>query len=91
MWTPFAWWATLGALLVSAAAYWAALQATGAYGDLLRSVFDLHRFALYEQAHWPLPPAPAGEETHGEAFSAYLFRGAVSGDVRFTHNGEEQD
>lgn len=91
VWTPFAWWATLGALLVSAAAYWAALQAVGAYGDLLRSAFDLHRFALYEQAHWPLPPSPAGEETYGEAFSAYLFRGAVSGDVRFTHHGEEQD
>jgi hypothetical protein len=25
------------------------------YGKLVRSAFDLHRFALYERVHWSLP------------------------------------
>lgn len=85
MWTVWAWWAIVVALVAALAAYWAALQAAGAYGDLLRAAFDLHRFQLYEQARWPLPPSPTGEETHGEAFSAYLFRGTADDNVQFTH------
>jgi hypothetical protein len=91
VWTVFAWWAILAALAICVAAYWAALQAAGAYGDLARSAFDLYRFELYEQARWPLPPSSTGEETHGEALSEFLFRGTVKGDVQFAHPEKKKD
>ena len=90
VWTIWAWWAILAALTAAVVAYWAMLQAAGTYGDLLRSTFDLYRFKLYEQARWPLPPSPIGEETHGEKLSEFLFRGTADGDVRFTHPDEDQ-
>ena len=85
VWTVWAWWALLTAVVVALAAYWGMLHAAGVYGDLLRSAFDLHRFALYEQTRRPPPSAPAGEETAGQRLSEYLFRGTGSDVVQFTH------
>jgi len=84
VWTAWAWWALLAAVVVALAAYWGMLQAAGIYGDLLRSAFDLHRFALYEQVRLPLPSTPADEEITGGRLSEYLFRGTGSDSAQFT-------
>jgi hypothetical protein len=85
IWTVWAWWAVPVALLVAISAYWAALQAAGAYADLLRAAFDLHRFTLYEQTRFPLPTTPTQEDATGQKLSEYLFRGTDSADIEFVH------
>ena len=77
LWTVWAWWAVLVALALAAVAYWGMLQAAGAYGDLLRSAFDLHRFKLNEELRLPLPTTADHEEACGQQLSEYLFRGTV--------------
>lgn len=89
VWTIWARWAVLVAVVVSIAAYWATLQAAGTYGDLLRSTFDLYRFKLYEQARWTLPPSPTGEEARGEKLNEFLFRGTANSDVLFIHPDQD--
>ena len=82
VWTAWAWWAILVAIVGAAAAYWGALTAAGIYGDLLRAAFDLHRYALYKQMRWPLPSTPADETTCGRQLGEYLFRGTGSDDLK---------
>jgi len=89
VWTVWAWWAVLVALAVIIAAYWAMLQTAGVYGDLLCAAFDLHRFALYKELHWPLPLTPADEEKHGQQLSEYLFRGTGGNHIQFAHPGKK--
>lgn len=76
LWTPWAWWAPLIALVVTVATYsgWI-LGAARSYGDLLEAAFDVHRKALYEALRWPLPGSPAEEQACGRAVTGYLWRG----------------
>ena len=53
LWTVWAWWAALAAAAIVAVAYRSMVQAAGAYGDLLRAAFDVHRFALYDTLRLP--------------------------------------
>jgi len=89
VWTVWAWWAVPAALVVAVAAYWGMLHAAGVYGDLVRSAFDLYRFALYEQVRWPLPDEPQREDVAGRQLSEYLFRGTGSRYVTFSHPSQE--
>lgn len=74
VWVIFAWWAALIGLAVILAAYWRLLGAAEVYGQLLRAAYDLHRFALYEGLHWPLPIDAVTEKVFGEALTLYLKR-----------------
>jgi hypothetical protein len=84
VWLMWAWWAVPVAVAVVLAAYWGIVNAAGVYGELLRAAFDVHRFTLYEQLRWPLPPGPVGEEAYGAGLTEYLFRGTADGGVQFT-------
>jgi hypothetical protein len=77
VWTVWTWWALLIAAVVAVAGYRRALGAASVYGDLLESVFDLHRGALYEALRWPLPRSPAEEQRVGRELTRYLVRGGA--------------
>ena len=77
-------WAFLspGAILVGLIWWWimyqVACQAAMAYGDLLETAFDLHRFLLYNAMGWPRPSSTNEEISSGEKMSEYLWRGTLS-------------
>jgi len=74
VWEPLA---TPAGLLVSLFAYRWILQAAIIYGQLVKSAFDLHRFALYESLRWPIPDIFENEQEEGNKLSNYLFRNFV--------------
>ncbi|MGB3613347.1 MAG: hypothetical protein WBA10_06080 [Elainellaceae cyanobacterium] len=73
---PRSWWV----LPLSCGTMWFAhhwmLTAASTYGTLLEAAFDLHRFALYEALHWPLPKTPEEEHHSGALLTQYLWRGS---------------
>lgn len=87
-WMIWSKWAALPAVVLIVSGYLRMIGAAGLYGDLLRATFDLHRFALYESLHWPLPTDPESEIAAGSALTEYLFRGTGGGSVRFSHAPE---
>jgi hypothetical protein len=52
--------------------------------DLLETVFDLHRTAIYEQLRWPLPSNPQDEHASGLRLTEYLARGSDASHPTFT-------
>jgi hypothetical protein len=75
VWTPWAWWAALVAVTVPAGAYLWMLAAACVYGDLVESVFDVYRTALYEAAGYRMPSDHMLEYQAGRALTAYLWHG----------------
>lgn len=66
--------------------YMGLIPAVSNFGDLLKASFDLHRFAIYEALHLPLPSNPNNEDQDGENLSQYLKRGMLPGsNATFTH------
>jgi hypothetical protein len=84
VWLIWAWWALPVGLLLMVFAYRWLLDAAATYGDLLESTFDLHRMALYQALHWPLPQNPAQERPLGLMLTAYLWRGSDQAQPTFT-------
>jgi len=80
-----AWWAALVGVIVAFYAYRWSLSQAEAYSNLLESVFDLYRFALYETLRWPLPEGSEDEKVEGERLSYYLHRGFTPQAVLFNH------
>ena len=62
-------------MAVPAGAYLWMLAAACAYGDLIESVFDVHRAALYEAAGYRIPSDHTLEPEAGRALTAYLWHG----------------
>lgn len=83
-WTPWSLGAAALSLALALYAYRRALRAAEVYAALIQSAYDLHRFALYQALHWPLPQNPAEERAAGEALTAYLWRGSDSPVLAFT-------
>jgi hypothetical protein len=84
-WTIWAWWAIPVAVSVLYFAYYQWLvPATGVYGDLFESAFDVHRIALYQALRWPLPTNPAQEQVAGSEVTEYLVRGPAGSLPVFT-------
>ena len=77
-------WGTVPALPLSLMFWLSAHSAAVSYGGLLRSAFDLFRFAVYEQMRWPLPKSPKKEKAHGEAFILYLTSGHIKDKTAYT-------
>lgn len=85
VWTVWAWWAAPAGLLAAAATYaWWILGAAEVYADLLESSYDMHRTALYEALHWPLPATPAAELQTGQQVTQYLWYGSNEASPTFT-------
>lgn len=76
IWTIWAWWAIPIGLIVALFAYYQAMSAALAYSDLLDSIFDLHRTALYQSLRWPFPENPYDEHQMGKQITNYLWRGS---------------
>lgn len=83
VWTIWAWWVPIMALLVAIWSYRWALSSAEVYGDLLESAFDLHRFELYKAVHFPTPKDTSEEKEKGAQLTAYLFYGLVSEPVTY--------
>jgi hypothetical protein len=64
--------------------FWIPVRAA-VVADLLETVFDLHRYALYEQLRWPLPRNPLEEHDSGLRLTAYLARGSDAPYPNFTN------
>ncbi|OEJ61660.1 hypothetical protein BGM19_30245 [Streptomyces agglomeratus] len=83
LWTPWAWWALPGGVLVAAGAYIRALGAAASYGEVFASCFDVHRGLLYQALRWPLPQSPAQERESGFALSRYIENGSKAAEPPF--------
>ena len=75
IWTLFAWWVPLVAILCACLSYRMALTAAAVYVDLLESTFDLHRHLLYPALRHQPPTNPAQEVNDGKKLTEYLWRG----------------
>lgn len=65
-------------------AYQAAIQAAKSYSELIRAVFDLYRFDLYQSLHLPLPTQNGdAERKQGDTLTRLLWRGDVN--VQYKH------
>ena len=80
IWNP---WAAIIGLLLAILFYQAVIQAAGAFGQILKSVYDLYRFSLYENLHWPIPTSPADEISHGKDLTNYLHRAEAGKKIKF--------
>ncbi len=70
---------TIVAAVIGALGVWNSqnitLRAASIYGELLRTVFDLYRFDLYEALHLPVPENSNTEAEAGKNLTAFLWRG----------------
>jgi hypothetical protein len=80
IWMP---WAVVIGLLWMLTTYWIACQAAMAYGELMETAFDLHRFSLYEMLGWPLPQSTQDEHTLGAQLTEYLWRGTLPAPITY--------
>ena len=81
IWSP---WALLVNVLWMGYAYTLCLQAAMAYADLLEAAFDLHRWALYKTARWPLPQSTGkGEILAGHRLTEFLWRGTGEPPIQY--------
>ena len=76
IWTPWAWWAPLLAVVVAALGYAACVRAAGTYGVLVESAFDVHLPLLYDATRVPRPTTAADERAAGERLALYLHAGS---------------
>jgi len=88
IWTYWAWWSLTLSLVIICIAYRRMCDTASLYADLIRSVFDLYRFRLYEAMKWPLPENPAQEKAYGEKLTRYLFRGTAPDNIQFEKTGK---
>ncbi len=73
----FGWWLIVPAvtLLLAWLSYRAAIAAALAYGEGIKTAFDLHRFDLLKALHLPLPPDRKTEREANQALSDFLRQG----------------
>jgi hypothetical protein len=87
IWSP---WVLIVSLVWVLFAYEMALQAAMSYADLIEAAFDLHRWELYKEAHWPLPAASGeGEVASGKALTEFFWRGTSAAPVGYAHQGTD--
>ncbi len=83
LWSFLIPWALVIAIVLAAIFYQSILQSAGAYGELLKAAYDLHRFMLYEAMHWPLPESPLSEVRSGQSLINYLYRAEASKKIKY--------
>jgi hypothetical protein len=85
IWGFWAWWAVPVGLVITFLAYRGMILTALVYGELVRSAFDLHRFALYKQVHFSLPKWTDDETALGERLTTYLHRGWLNKPIYFRY------
>ena len=86
VWALVAWWwppIVIGPIVAIAAYYGWMIPAAATYGSVVEATFAVHRFALYEALHWPLPATPAGERTGGRALTEAIARGSDTPKIEY--------
>lgn len=78
------WW-TLPALPIAWLLWRSAHPIAIGYAGLLASAFDLHRFDVYDDLHWPKPTSPRTERARGVELTLYLLEGSGAGEILYTH------
>lgn len=77
VWTVFAWWALVLALMGMVVGYRVALAASSSYGQLVQACYDLYRRDLYDAMGQDFPTEPRHEVETGRRLTALLERGAA--------------
>jgi hypothetical protein len=84
LWLPILNWPIIPvALVLIVTAYFASISSAMTYGRLVDATFDIYRPLLYASLRMSLPNNAAEEKGHGEALTAYLFRGSDRPEIRF--------
>jgi hypothetical protein len=91
IWGVWLWWAIPVGLLAAYFSYQRMLSMSEGYGDLLESVYDVYRPALYKALRWPMPKNPIEEVHAGQAITKYLWRTRRREFPTFTGRGSEAD
>jgi hypothetical protein len=84
IWSFWAWWAIVIALIIIIFAYRWTISIAKVYADLIDSTYDLYRNLLYSSLRWPLPKNPAEEPKVGLQITEYLWRGSDASTPIFT-------
>ncbi len=83
VWTPWAWWAAVLALLTAALAYAGCVRAAATYAILVVSAFDVHLPLLYQATRLATPSSAAEQLACGDRLSRYLRDGSDDPDLLF--------
>lgn len=75
VWTAWAWWAPVIAILGTWVAYRTALLRADGFSEVVQSCFDVYRDQFYEALGFQRPPVPADERRAGVELTAWLERG----------------
>lgn len=76
VWTIWSWWAVPVSLAGLWLSYQCVLNAADVYGDLVESVFDVHRLILYKSLRWEVPANAHEEREAGGKITQYIWRGS---------------
>jgi len=89
---PSGWWLLLAVVPAAVAwvAYRSAIAAALAYGEAVRTAFDLHRFDLLTALHLPLPDKPAAEQQLNAALSRFWNQAVPLTDTAYDHDGQPE-
>jgi hypothetical protein len=87
------WWLALALvpLAVAVVSYRAAVTAAVAYGETVRTAFDLHRFDLLTRLHVGLPRSPMEELTTNRRLTRFWLQGVPMSDMAFEHQLPDAD
>jgi hypothetical protein len=87
------WWlaVALVPLAVAVVSYRAAVTAAVAYGEAVRTAFDLHRFDLLTRLHLGLPGTPSEELATNRRLTRFWLQGVPMPDVAFEHRPGADD
>jgi hypothetical protein len=77
-------------LIVSWLSYRNALEASLAYGEKVKSAFDLYRWKVLEAIHLQLPTSVEKEKVIWEEVNRFLYRGDKPDEKYFTFGGQVQ-
>ncbi|MBV1949198.1 hypothetical protein [Streptomyces sp. BV129] len=83
-WAPLA--APIGIVVCAAALFGGLPVRARFFAEMIETMFDLHRPALYRQLRWPLPRDPRDEQTAGRQLTSYLWRGSDRAEPVFTES-----
>jgi hypothetical protein len=81
------WWLALALapFAVAAVAYRSGIAAGLAYGEAVRSAFDLHRFDALAALHLPLPAGPDTEAVFNRGLSRFWLQNVPLAGIRYVH------
>ena len=86
------WWLALALapFVLAAMAYRAGISAAAAYGEAVRSAFDLHRFDVLAALHLALPSDPDSEVVFNRRLSRFWVQNVPLAGSRYVHHASPE-